>query len=138
MYCQVPTTLQSVQRTKVSTVDQQALRCAQCAEESKGHKALGIHQLCLRRWRLRSMPDPRPHPRPTRPLDAARGVRTICLGVLEATWAQAKGLGLARPSNPQGQATFAKIAIRVIGPKGCQISVRCKKTGGVELLQELC
>ena len=40
---------------------------------------------------------------------------------------RAKGLGLARPSNSQGQAVFAKVAMRIIGQQGLWISVRPKK-----------
>ena len=102
----------------------QGLERAEGAEESQGHKALGIHRPCLGPVRAQrgdflsftlGQQGFEIHPR------AAREIVFEYLG-------SGLGSGEARVRvNSQGQAVFAKVAMRIIGQQGLWISVRPKK-----------
>ena len=121
----VPTySIQSLWRTKGSTVGMQGLERADAAEESQGHKALGIHRPCLGPVRAQR-----------------RGFLSFTLGQqgfeIHPRAAQefsveyvGSGLGSGKARvrvNSQGQAVFAKVAMRIIGQQGLWISVRPKE-----------
>ena len=95
----------------------QGLERAEGAEESQGHKALGIHRPCLGPVRAQrgdfssftlGQQGFEIHP---------RAEREKLFEYFGSGLVRAKGRGLGRPNNSQGQAVFAKVAMRIIGPQ---------------------